>query len=55
MNVTTALAPSSGGGGRGGSSMRRGHGVRGSSSIRGTAENGCGGLPAGLKKRPPSK
>ena len=26
-----------------------------SSSIRGTAENGCRGLPLGLKKRRPSK
>ena len=43
MKVTTAAASSSGGGRCGGASTCAGHGVRGSSSIRGTAENGCGG------------
>ena len=46
---------SSSGGRRGGSSTRAGHGVRGSSSIRGTAENGCAAMPVGLTNRLPSK
>jgi len=55
MNVTTALAPSSRGGSRAGSSILEGHGVRLSSSIRGAAENGCPARPVGLKNRLPSK
>jgi hypothetical protein len=55
MNVTTASAPSSGGGRRGGSSTRAGHGARGSSSIRGSAEYGWPVAAAGLTNRLPSK
>jgi hypothetical protein len=55
MKVTTASAPSSAGGSRVGSSIRAGHRARGSSSIRGTAENGCAAAPRGLKNRLPSK
>jgi len=40
MNVMTAEAPSSGGGRCGGTSTRAGHRVRGSRSIRATADNG---------------
>ena len=55
MNVRTAVAPSNRGGRCGGSSIRDGQGVRGSSSIRGTAVNGCAAIPQGLKNREPSK
>ena len=55
MKVAVAAAPSSAGGFRNGTSTRAGHGVRFSSSIRGTAENGCCAGGVGLKKRRPSK
>ena len=53
--VTTATAPFSPGGRRGGASTRAGHGVRGSSSMRGTAEKGCPAAPVRLMNRCPSK
>ena len=55
MNVTVARAPSRGGGRPGATSTRVGQGVRGSRIIRGTAVNGCGTGPLGLKNRRPSK
>ena len=55
MKVTTASASSRGAGRRAGASMRAGHGVRRSISMRGTAVNGCGVGPVGLKNRCPSK
>jgi hypothetical protein len=55
MNETRAAAPSGEGGRRSGTSRRAGHGVRRSSSMRGTAENGCGTGAVGLKNRLPSK
>ena len=54
MNVKATFVPAA----RGfvsGWSIRFGHGVRGDSSIRGAAVDGCRAGPAGLKNRRPSK
>jgi len=55
FEVNTALAPFTAGGGRGRTSMRRGHFVRRSSSERGRAEKGWPADPFGLRNRRPSK
>ena len=55
MKVTTASAPSSDGGTWGGASMCAGHGVFLSSSIRGTAVNGCTCGPVGFLNLRPSQ
>jgi len=55
MNVTAARAAPRAAGWRTGCSIRAGQGVRGSRIIRGTALNGCGSGPDGLKNRVPSK
>jgi hypothetical protein len=55
MNVTTAVASSNLGGARGGSSTPAGHGVRGSSNIRGTAEIWLPGGTCGINESPAIK
>lgn len=55
MNVTTATASSNDDGRCGGWSTRVGHRLRGSRSIRKTAENGGAVAPDGLVNRRPSK
>jgi hypothetical protein len=55
MNVTTARASPGGGGTCCATSIREGHGIRGSRMSFGTAVKGCGVSPPGLKNRLPSK